>query len=117
MFLLIDPTSPSELSSVPQPLTDLKNAAHPGPQPLKRIIQLSADIMDAADVCAVPSSIHALAHSSRCTYTQAMKANKERCLKLARLVGDRVSKICDIVRDRWDPAPHIIKSALDQLEA
>ncbi|KAH9971644.1 hypothetical protein BJV74DRAFT_799108 [Russula compacta] len=94
MFLLIDPTSPSELSSVLQPRTDLKDAANP--QPLKRIIQLAADIMDAAE---------------------AVKANKERCLKLARIVGDRVPKICDIVQDSWNLAPPIIKSALDKLEA
>jgi hypothetical protein len=49
-MFLIDSLWPSQLStaSVPQTRTDLRDAAHT--QPLKRIIQIAADIVDVAEV-------------------------------------------------------------------
>jgi len=96
MSLLVDSKCPPQQSAdpVPQLTTDTKDdPAHT--QHLERIKQIAADIMGAAE---------------------AVKANRERCLRLAWLVLDFIPKIRDTLQDRWNPPPRIIKSALDQLE-
>ncbi|KAH9954211.1 hypothetical protein BC827DRAFT_1243918 [Russula dissimulans] len=96
MSLLVDSKCPLHQSAVPVPQLTTEPKDDPAhTQPLERIKQIAADIMGAA---------------------LAVKANRERCLKLAWLVLGFIPKVRDILQGRWDPPPHIIKSALGQLE-
>ncbi|KAI0261119.1 hypothetical protein BC834DRAFT_489097 [Gloeopeniophorella convolvens] len=62
---------------------------------IKRVVSLAADIANTAE---------------------NVKANKRSCVRLASSVVDCVLKIDAVTKDRWDPAPRIIKLELDQVE-
>lgn len=96
MSLIIDCIRPPQPStpSLPQLQVDFKDALYT--PTLTRIITLSANIMEA---------------------TEAVKMNKDSCLRLARLIVDCVLRVRTILHDRWDPPPYGIKAPLDQLES